>query len=155
MEVTSREGITRRSAVRGVAVAGVGVPLLAGCTDQGVGEAVDRASEAADKAGDAASEAGKAVESLVRQADVPVGGGVVIETAKVVVTQPTEGEFKAFSAVCTHQGTMVDGIQDDAIHCPNHGSLFSPEDGSVVQGPATKALPEVGIKVDGDKILAA
>ena len=151
MEVTSREGITRRSAVRGAAVAGVGVPLLAGCTDQEVGEAVDRASEAADKAGDAASEAGEAVESLVRQADVPVGGGVVIETAKVVVTQPTEGEFKAFSAVCTHQGCVVSGVTD-TIDCKCHGSKFSITDGSVVNGPATEPLEEMGVNLEGPEI---
>ncbi len=74
---------------------------------------------------------------------------------QIVLTQPTEGDFKAFSAVCTHQGTIVDEVQSEGIHCPNHGSLFSVEDGSVVQGPATRALPEVNIEVDGDKIVAA
>ena len=37
-------------------------------------------------------------------ADIPVGGGMVFTAAKVVVTQPTKGDFKAFSAVCTHVG---------------------------------------------------
>ena len=92
---------------------------------------------------------------LASTSEVPVGGGLVLADEKVVVTQPTEGEFKAFSAVCTHQGTTLDGVEDGSLHCPNHGSLFSPEDGSVVQGPAAKPLPEVEITVDGDKILAA
>src|SRR5450756_488972 len=32
---------------------------------------------------------------------IPVGGGMVFTASKVVVTQPTKGVFKAFSAVCT------------------------------------------------------
>lgn len=35
----------------------------------------------------------------VATADVPVGGGVILDDAKYVVTQPTEGEFKAFSSI--------------------------------------------------------
>ena len=38
--------------------------------------------------------------------EVPVGSGrnYNIDNVQMVVTQPTEGDFKAFSAVCTHQG---------------------------------------------------
>jgi Rieske Fe-S protein len=131
---------SRRIVFQGLGALGVAA-VLAGCGG-------DDASGGSADTPDAGTE-------LAATADVPVGGGLVLTDEQIVLTQPTEGEFKAFSAVCTHQGTIVDGIQDDAIHCPNHGSLFSPEDGSVVQGPATKALPEVAIKVDGDKILAA
>ena len=55
---------------------------------------------------------------------------------KLVVTQPTEGEFKGFTAVCTHQGCTVGRVEDGEIRCPCHGSRFSAEDGSVVGGPA-------------------
>ena len=54
------------------------------------------------------------------------------------MTQPTEGDFKAFSAVCTHQGCVVAKIEGEDIECTCHGSKFSIEDGSVVTGPATK-----------------
>ena len=131
---------SRRIVFQGLGALGVAA-VLAGC---GGGDSAGGGADTPD-----------AGTELAATSDVPVGGGLVLADEQIVITQPAEGEFKAFSAVCTHQGTTLDEVQDDGIHCPNHGSLFSPEDGSVVQGPATKALPEVAIKVDGDKILAA
>ena len=57
---------------------------------------------------------------------------------KVVVTQPAAGEFKAFSAVCTHLQCLVDQVASGTIDCPCHGSQFSVKNGSVVTGPATQ-----------------
>ena len=74
---------------------------------------------------------------------------------KIVVTQPTDGDFKAFSAVCTHQSCLVSQIADGTIDCLCHGSKFSDQDGSVVNGPATSGLSAVTIKVDGDTISTA
>ena len=88
-------------------------------------------------------------------ADVPVGGGVVVKDAKVVVTQPTKGQFKAFSAVCTHQGCLVTSVADGTIVCNCHGSKFSAEDGSVVSPPAEAPLEEQSIKVEGGQITTA
>lgn len=73
-------------------------------------------------------------------ADVPVGGGAIRAADQVVVTQATAGQFKAFSAVCTHQGCVLDAIRGNDIVCPCHGSRFSIVDGSIVKGPATKPL---------------
>ena len=84
--------------------------------------------------------------------DVPVGGGTVVEGAKVVVCQPSAGVYKAFSAICTHQGCTVGSVSDNQIHCPCHGSVFSATDGSVVNGPATQPLGALTAKVDGTTI---
>ncbi|GAB3680189.1 hypothetical protein GCM10027589_50350 [Actinocorallia lasiicapitis] len=89
---------------------------------------------------------------LGKAADVPVGGGVVFGGQKIVVTQPTKGEFVAFSAVCTHQGCTVAEVEDGTINCPCHGSKFAVADGSVVNGPAAKALPARKIKLVGGEI---
>ena len=75
-------------------------------------------------------------------ADVPVGGGVILDKEKLVVTQPEAGTFKAFSSTCTHQGCTVTKVADGTIDCPCHGSTFSVEDGSVQGGPAPSPLPE-------------
>ncbi|WP_328971082.1 Rieske (2Fe-2S) protein [Streptomyces sp. NBC_00239] len=97
----------------------------------------------------------KGAGALVKTADVPVGGGTVIKDQKVVVTQPTAGEFKAFSAVCTHQGCLVNKVADGTIDCPCHGSKFAVADAKVVNGPATRPLPEKKITVaDGEVRLA-
>lgn len=88
----------------------------------------------------------------VRVADVPVGGGVVLKDAKVVVTQPTAGQFHAFSAVCTHKQCVVSQVADGTIDCPCHGSRYSDVDGSVVKGPATQPLAAKTVTVQGDSI---
>ena len=86
-------------------------------------------------------------------ADVPVGSGKVFTAAKVVVTQPAKGEFKAFSAVCTHVGCLCNQVADGTINCPCHGSKFKITDGSVVAGPAPAPLAAAKITVSGGKIL--
>ncbi|MEG8278685.1 Rieske (2Fe-2S) protein [Streptomyces sp. AHA2] len=87
--------------------------------------------------------------------EIPVGGGKVFADRKVVVTQPEAGEFKAFSAICTHQRCLVSSVSDGMIDCPCHGSRFRVSDGSVVNGPATQPLPAERITVEGDSIRLA
>ena len=65
----------------------------------------------------------------------------MFSSSKVVVTQPSAGEFKAFSAVCTHAGCLVDQVASGTIDCPCHGSKFSVKNGSVVAGPAPARCP--------------
>ncbi|MFG2536622.1 Rieske (2Fe-2S) protein [Streptomyces sp. NPDC048511] len=92
---------------------------------------------------------------LTRTSEIPVGGGTIFEDRKVVVTQPAAGEFKAFSAVCTHAGCIVSSVADGTIDCACHGSRFSVEDGAVEQGPATRPLPAERITVEGGSIRLA
>ena len=92
---------------------------------------------------------------LAATADVPVGGGVILTDAQLVITQPKAGTFKAFSAICTHQGCTVSSVENGTINCPCHGSEFAITDGSVVAGPAPKPLPAQAIKVSGGSITAA
>lgn len=134
------EGISRRIVFSGLGALGVAA-ALAGCggggSDEGSGPSVDAGAE------------------LVPTADVPVGGGVVLTDEKIVVTQPTEGDFKAFTAVCTHQSLLVTSVSDGTIRCENHGSSYSAETGEVAGGPAPSALAAVRIEVKDGKVLAA
>ena len=70
----------------------------------------------------------------------------------MVVTQPTAGEFKAFSAVCTHMGCIVNQVSNGTIDCPCHGSQYNITTGAVVAGPAPRPLPAEQIKVSGGSI---
>ncbi|MFE7564963.1 Rieske (2Fe-2S) protein [Kitasatospora sp. NPDC057500] len=79
---------------------------------------------------------------------VPVGGGTVYREKKIVVTQPAEGQFKAFSAKCTHAGCIVDQVKNQQIQCPCHSSLFGITDGAVLDGPAKSPLPEYTVAVE-------
>ncbi|MGC0209511.1 Rieske (2Fe-2S) protein [Streptomyces levis] len=154
-------GPARRTVVAAAGAAGLAVALTAcGGSDDGSSGAADSSGTAQGDqgAGSTPSSGGGgagAGEALASTADIPEGGGKVFADRKVVVTQPTAGEFKAFSATCTHQGCAVKSIADGVINCPCHNSNFSIADGSVKSGPATKPLPEMKITVEGDSITLA
>ncbi len=133
-------GVSRRIVFQGMGALGTAV-ALAGCGSDD-GDATDEAP---------AAEAGT---ELASTSEVPVGGGLILQEEKIVITQPSEGDFKAFTAVCTHQSCVVATVQE-TINCTCHGSKFSIEDGSVEGGPAPSALASVEITVDGDTILTA
>ena len=123
-----RTVLTRR-ALGCAALFGVAGPLLVAC---GGGDDAPSAGGSASTSGDARPESGS---PLVAAADVPVGGGVILPERELVVTQPTEGEFKAFTSVCTHQGSQLSAVSQGRITCPLHGSQFAAEDGTNVTGP--------------------
>ena len=160
---TGPDGVSRRTVLRVAAVSGAGAALLAACgggdsaadpaTPAPTGEAPP-GTEGTDEATDGNDGTGGG-GALVATADVPVGSGVILEEQKVVVTQLTEGEFAAFTAVCTHSQCTVTGITAKRISCPCHGSAFSPEDGSVLNGPARSPLRSIPVAVEGDEVVRA
>ena len=139
---SGRGAVGRRHVVTGVAGAAVAVPLVAAC---GSGSG----SEPAGSGGSSSAPAPAGGTRLGSVADVPVGGGQVFPDQKVVVTQPSQGVWKAYSAVCTHAGCLVNQIADGTITCPCHLSRFSVADGSVESGPAPRPLPSVAVDVKG------
>ncbi|MFI2373956.1 Rieske (2Fe-2S) protein [Streptomyces sp. NPDC018964] len=161
----SASGPARRTVVAAAGTAGLAVALTAcgGSDDDASGSSADSGSTGASSDGGGTSgggsgggeNAGAGADPLAATADIPEGGGKVFADRKVVVTQPTAGEFKAFSATCTHQGCAVKSVADGVINCPCHNSNFSISDGSVQSGPATKPLPAVEITVSGDSITLA
>jgi Rieske Fe-S protein len=143
-EDPSTTGPTRRTVLASVGLAGVGVAAVAGC-----GAAKDAANGAVGSATDAAT---GAVKDAISKATIPVGGGKVFADQKVVVTQPSSGEFKAFTAVCTHQACLVSSVADGTINCACHGSRYDITTGAVEHGPATRPLPEKKVTVGADGI---
>ncbi|MEU6818669.1 Rieske (2Fe-2S) protein [Streptomyces sp. NPDC046860] len=119
-----------------------------GCGDDGKSDpsttSASPSEESASSSGD-----GRALGSV---AEIPEGGGKIFPAAKVVVTQPAKGEYKAFSAICTHQGCTLNKVADGTVDCPCHGSRFRISDGSVAHGPATEPLPAKEIQVHGNSI---
>ncbi len=153
---TAGAGPSRRTVLRAVSVSGAAAALLAACG--GGGTATSGTGDASTPAdgtgpGDGESSGAAAGGPLVATADVPVGGGIILEVEKVVVTQPTEGTFKAFTAICTHQSCTVASVKADRISCACHGSAFSAADGSVLNGPATRPLKEIAVSVEGDQVV--
>jgi len=88
-------------------------------------------------------------------AEVPVGGGTkfsVDKTLTVLVTQTKAGNFKAFSATCTHAGCIVNGVENNEIACGCHGARFDPESGMAIAGPAKSALGKIPLEIRGEEI---
>ncbi len=146
---------SRRSLVRGIAVGGLALPVLAACGNSGNaggsgGGSANGPAGTSQRSG-SQSGGGQGI-ALTATSQVPVGGGTIIAAHQVVVTQPAKGDFKAFSSICTHMGCPVAQVTQGVIVCPCHGSQFSIKDGSVEAGPAPAPLPPVQIKVHGTEI---
>jgi Rieske Fe-S protein len=170
---TTPPGISRRT-VLGITVAGAAGLITAACGGSSSGTATaSGSSKTPSPSGSSASSGSSATASatsrsgLVATADVPVGSGVFVKDGKIiaepgpqeqltaVVTQPTAGEFKAFTTTCTHMQCTVGTIKDGSIICPCHGSEYSIKDGSVTGGPAPKPLTTIDVKVDGADVVKA
>ncbi|MEV7524590.1 Rieske (2Fe-2S) protein [Streptomyces sp. NPDC091371] len=87
-------------------------------------------------------------------AEVPVGGAKLYREKKLIVSCPAEGQYKAFSAQCTHAGCVLDKIEKGEGNCPCHGSRFDVNTGKVLKGPATDPLPAVPVKTENGKLIA-
>ena len=129
-------GVSRRAVI-----AGVGLVAAAAC---------GRVPEAPADPASPTPETGRPVG---RADEVPVGGGTIFPDARVVVTQPTPGEFRGFGIVCTHDSCELTSVSDGTINCPCHGSRYAITDGSVVRGPARTGLRVENIAVDGGRIV--
>jgi Rieske Fe-S protein len=89
---------------------------------------------------------------LGKASDIPVSGGIIFADQNVVVTQPSPGEYRAFSATCTHKGCLVAAVSDNIISCKCHNAKYSATDGAVEGGPAPAPLAPMNIRVDGNDI---
>ncbi|WP_396916967.1 ubiquinol-cytochrome c reductase iron-sulfur subunit [Mycolicibacterium sp.] len=138
--------ISRRQVLVSTGVT-VAAGAVAGCATYGKPPA-----EPAQAPAPAPGTTGAVASALAATADVPVGSGVIV--GDTVLTQPSQGQFKAFSTVCTHAGCNVAEIVGAAVNCPCHGSSFN-LDGTVAKGPAKKPLEAKPIAVNGDSITLA
>jgi nitrite reductase/ring-hydroxylating ferredoxin subunit len=148
---------TRRGALAGFGLAGLAAATLTACGGSSGGSSAGGTPSGGTGGSAGASSPGQAGggSALASTSEIPVGGGKVFSSAQVVVTQPSANQFKAFSAVCTHEQCLVDRVANGTIDCPCHGSEFSVKDGSVVSGPAPSPLPAKSISVSNGKITLA
>lgn len=134
---------TRRSVL--AAGAGiVGVAALAACGSK------SKSAAAADTGAPAASGA------LAKLADIPVGGAVsaIANGKPILISQPTAGAVKAFSAICSHMGCTVAPAKGE-LDCPCHGSRYNLSTGAVLGGPAPKPLTAFPVKVVNGDVMPA
>jgi Rieske Fe-S protein len=157
MSEPSRRAVTTALGFTGLAVA------LGACETYGSpagyqGAQGARSTTATDGGSPQASSGGAGAgggKQLASKDEIPVDGGKVLRSELVVVTQPAQGQYAGFSAVCTHQGCTVASVRDGTINCPCHGSKFRIADGSVAAGPAPRPLAKVQLAVDANVIRLA
>lgn len=159
--------VTRRGVLAGSAAV-VATLALGACaspdeTSSGSPATTPEASPDASTETPASSESSQAPdpgagEVLATTGEFPTGGGKVVTTTAagvVVVTQPADGEFKAFSGKCPHQGCPVSEVLENEIRCNCHGSTFDATTGDRLAGPAMVGLAPVAIAVEGTDIVLA
>ncbi len=88
---------------------------------------------------------------------IPVGGAATFTDptsgGAAFVVQPRAGQFKAFSAICTHQGCTVGYSRSgNQFSCPCHGATFDAATGSVLRGPAQDPLPAINVSVRSGQV---
>ena len=95
--------------------------------------------------------------AVAKTSDIPMGSGKKfdVDGVQILITQPRAGEFRGFSAVCTHAGFVMSNMANSEIKCDNHGAVYSADDGSVLSGPAPRALGKVTVTVEGDDVLVS
>ncbi len=147
LDSSDRTALPRRTLLGGAGAAAA-VAALAAC-----GASTDSSGDVPQaQAPTTTARPGPDAEVVAAVADVPVGGGVLLEGRRLVLTQPTEGDFCAFLALCTHQGCNITSVEGDTIVCACHGSKFA-LDGSVVQGPAKRPLKAQPVEARGTDLV--
>ena len=157
-------GLSRRRALTGAATVGLALPVLAACGDDAARDVTGGTSTAPAPDPTATSTPAPTVSpeptpgssaregGLASTDDIPVGGGTIFTDDRVVVTQPVAGEFRCFSAVCTHEQCLVTEVAS-TITCRCHSSSFDLSTGEVLGGPAPAPLPAVDFTISQNQVV--
>jgi Rieske Fe-S protein len=147
------ENRSRRDVLCGLLVALVAPGALVAC-----GNSSSSAGTPGGSGGSTTGGSGGGGTKLAALADVPQGGGLVVDKpggGKLVLTRATGDEVKAFNASCKHKGTIVNAPVSGTITCPAHGSQYDAATGALKKGPATAGLDAVSVKVSGTDVVLA
>ena len=164
----SREKFIRLGTALGVGAAGASLAACGGGAGSGGGSGGNSGggdygggNSGGGNSGGGSDKGSKAASSnqaaIAAESDVAPGGAVKFKDAgsHAVLVRLENGDFVAYSAICTHQGCTV-AYKKGQLVCPCHGSVFDPAEGAaVIAGPAPKPLPEIPVKVENGDIVKA
>ena len=86
---------------------------------------------------------------------VPVGSAVGFHdngNTPAWLVHERSGDFRAFSAVCTHAGCTVEYDPSGRFVCPCHGGEYDAATGAVIGGPPPSPLPGIPVTVVGGNV---
>jgi len=70
------------------------------------------------------------------------------------VLQPAKGEFRAFSAICSHAGCTVAFVRaSEQFQCPCHGGVYDARTGKVLAGPPPQPLTAIHVQRSGGQLI--
>lgn len=155
-----KECISRKKFIRLGAAVGLGAaaaPLASACGG-GENSAGSGGTPKASDVLEGGPKVGKG-QAIAKESEVKSGSAFPFTDADTgqqsVLVHLEDGEFAAYSAVCTHQACTV-AYKDGQLVCPCHGSVFDPASGAtVLNGPANRPLPKVAIRVEGGEVIRA
>ena len=167
----SRETFIRLSAALGVGAASASLAACGGASDSGSGgsgngsggdsggaASTPAASSPASGEATATDQAsGSGGSAIAQESEVAPGSAVTFKDGgkDAVLIHLDDGDFVAYSAVCTHAGCTV-AYQNAQLACPCHGSIFDAANGGeVVSGPAQTPLPKIPVEVQNGEIVKA
>ena len=159
MEKVSRERFIRLGSALGVGAAAASLAACGGGAGSGSSSSGSGGSGGKEKAGSSAGGEAKGGggAAIAQASEVAPGSALTFKEGgqDAVLVHLENGDFVAYSAVCTHQACTV-AYQKGQLACPCHGSVFDPANGAeVVTGPAQSPLPEIPIEVKGGQVLRA
>jgi cytochrome b6-f complex iron-sulfur subunit len=168
LERVSREKFIRLAAALGVGAASASVAACGGGGgSQGGsgggseggsgGSAAGTSTPAAASGASGEATAGTGGSAIAQESEVAPGSAVKFKDGgqDAVLVHLDDGQFVAYSAICTHQGCTV-AYRDSQLACPCHGSIFDPANGAeVVSGPAQRPLPEIPVEVQDGQVVRA
>ena len=170
MEKISRKTFVRLAAALGVGAASASVAACGGSSSGGSsgnsggnsgggsnGQVKNQASSGGNSKDQAKSQAPSGGAAVAKESEVAVGSAVKFKDGgkDAVLVHLEDGDFVAYSAVCTHAGCTV-AYKNAQLACPCHGSIFDPANGAeVVSGPAQTPLTEIPVEVRNGEVLRA
>jgi len=89
--------------------------------------------------------------------EFPLGQAKIVLVAEhpVLVIRTADGQFRAFSAICTHLQCVVGySAERNQIECPCHQGVYS-IDGQNISGPPPRPLEEMVVTVNEGSVMVS
>lgn len=144
---------TRRTLLGAAGATGLGVALTA-CSPSSSPDSSEPASAAPSPDGDGQKVMPSDQLAELGKAEVTVRGPASGKDLGVLLYRPDASTVLAYSNICSHQGCAVGTETPEAnFYCACHGSRYNYEDGSVLAGPAPRALTRYAASIKGKDIV--